>query len=254
MFRSISRWLSKPFQGTTANKQGRSDAPGSHLAKDVPTKPPTTAKSTEFGLIDTPPPSYENVCPGPVEAVIGAVTDAQPVTQDSKSLRPVDGVKHRVDDELRRLKVPNADGVSSGILQLCCFAAYRVSENHRGNSNVRADERRQTNHREIDKIFSLVLKPVTAECLVEVINMTANVFEEVAVQVMAERKDSHNKQVKAEFHFMKSSIYRVAVRVCTQLAGDKTLPTSTFAGLVFAANCYNGAADGCIGAAEACLR
>ncbi|KAK8053653.1 hypothetical protein PG996_012954 [Apiospora saccharicola] len=285
MLRSLSRWLSKLFQGTPINKQGQGDAPASHpLTKDVPTKPPTTAKGTESGLNDTPPPSYEAVCPGPVEAGTGAgtgvrlstalqtalqtaiepaieptiraVENAQPIPQDSTSLKPIDGVQHRVHNALRRLGIPDADHVLSGILQLCCFTAYRVSENHRGNSSLRADERRQPNHRQIDRLLSLAMKPVTPECLERVINMTVDVFEEVVLEVMAERNVSKNLQVRREFYFMKSSIYRVAVRLCTQLAEDnlKTFPTSTLAGLVSAAECFNSVADSYNGAAKACIR
>ena len=100
------------------------------------------------------------------------------------------------------------------------------------------------------------MKPVTPECLERVINMTVDVFEEVVQEVMAEQKLSKNLQVRREFFFMKSSIYRVAVRLCTQLAEDnlKTFPTSTLAGLVSAAECYNSVADSYNGAAKACLR
>lgn len=255
MLRSIIWWISKLSQGITVNKQGRSDSPASNLlAEAVSTKSPNTAKVTGSDLIDTPPPSYEDVCLGPVGAGIGAVTDAQLIPQHSKNLKTVDGVIRGVDDELRRYNVPDANCVSSGIRQLCCFASCRVSDNYRGCSNVMAEERRKTNHREIHKLFSFVMKPITPECLVEVINMTANAFEGVAEQVMAERKYNNHWQVRGEFHFMRSSIYRAAVRVRAQLAVEETFPRSLLADLVFVARSYDSAANSCVRAARCCIR
>ncbi|KAK8042845.1 hypothetical protein PG994_013328 [Apiospora phragmitis] len=212
------------------------------------------AEGTESDIIDTPPPSYEDVCPGPVKADIGAVTDAQLMPQDPTSLKTVDGVMHRVDDELRRFEYgADVDYVSSGIRQLCRFAACRVSENHRGQSNVMVEERRQTNHSEIDKlIFSLVMKPIAPKSLINVLNMTANAFEEVAEQVLAERKYSNHWQARGEYHIMRSSIYRAAVRACKNLAENKTFPPSTLAALASAASCYDGAANSCVQVAEFC--
>ncbi|KAK8868811.1 hypothetical protein PGQ11_007389 [Apiospora arundinis] len=252
MLPSFLRRLSKLSQRITVNKQGRNDAAASHLsAEAAPAKPPAMAKGTDSDLIDTPPPSYEDVCPGPVEIGIGAVTDAQLMPRDPRNLETVDTVMHRVEFELEGWpQITDVDLVSSCIRQLCCFAASCVSEEYPGHSNAMLKERRQAYRSEIQRLLSLVMKPIPTSLTANVINMTATAFEELAEQRMAERKYSNYWQVRGEFHFMRATIYRAAARLCIQLAENEiaeneTIPLSIVVALANAASCYDSAAKWC---------
>ncbi|KAK6819639.1 hypothetical protein PG987_016122 [Apiospora arundinis] len=240
------------FPRITVNKQRRSDAAASLLsAEAVPTKPLAMAKGTESDLIDTPPPSYKDVCLGPVGSVIGAVTDAQLMPRDPRSLETVDTVMHRVESELEGWpQIIDVDHVSSCIRQLCCFAASSVSEEYPGHSNSTLKERRQAYRSEIQRSLGLVMKPIPTSLTPSVINMTATTFEELAEQRMAEKKYSNYWQARGEFHFMRATIYRAAARLCIQLAENgiaenETIPLSIVVALANAASCYDSAAKCC---------
>ncbi|KAK8100240.1 hypothetical protein PG999_010614 [Apiospora kogelbergensis] len=257
MAHSFLRWLSKlPLWGTV-NDQGKSDTAASQpLAEAVSTESPTVATGAESDLIDTPPPSYEDVCPGFVEARIGATAEGRLVLQDDRRGKIVDGVMEQVEYELQRLEqVADVDCVSSNIRRLCYFAACRVSEDYQGHSDAMIEERRQTNHTEVYKLLNLVTKSIPPSVFLAVaINMTAIAFEEIAEQFMAEKKYSNHWQVRGEFHYTRFSIYRAAVRVCENLAEDKKFPPSTVAALTNAANCYHSATVHCIVASDSCLK
>ncbi|KAK8111910.1 uncharacterized protein PG998_008367 [Apiospora kogelbergensis] len=94
MSRSLLWWFSKLPRWSKVSSQRRSDTPASQpLAEAVSTKPPAMTNGTESDLIDTPPPSYEDACPGLVETDIKArnetMKEPRLVLQDDRRSKTV---------------------------------------------------------------------------------------------------------------------------------------------------------------------